>query len=60
MVARVTDVSFTLDDGTGKVDCRRWYAEIFQKEIVLRSLEHVISPNGMFKFNYCFHPSCVV
>lgn len=23
---RVTDVSFTLDDGTGRIDCHRWYA----------------------------------
>jgi replication factor A2 len=24
-VERVTDVQFTLDDGTGKIDVNRWY-----------------------------------
>ncbi|KAL3745726.1 hypothetical protein ACJRO7_014790 [Eucalyptus globulus] len=27
MTARVTDVSFALDDGTGRVECRRWVNE---------------------------------
>lgn len=46
-VARVTDVSFTLDDGTGKVECRRWYVEMPPKAIVLRSLERMISLKGI-------------
>lgn len=33
-VERVTDVAFSLDDGTGRVDCKRWVNEAFDtKEI---------------------------
>lgn len=24
---KVTDVGFTVDDGTGRIGCRRWYDE---------------------------------
>ncbi|KAI9191332.1 hypothetical protein LWI28_007063 [Acer negundo] len=26
---RASDVSFTLDDGTGRIDCKRWASEVF-------------------------------
>ncbi|XP_027331817.1 replication protein A 32 kDa subunit A isoform X1 [Abrus precatorius] len=39
---RNTDVSFTLDDGTGRIKCRRWVNETFDT----KEMEEVI--NGMY------------
>ncbi|GFQ01427.1 replication protein a 32 kDa subunit b [Phtheirospermum japonicum] len=50
---RVTDVSFVLDDGTGRIDCHRWYALgyisiIFMWIRMLTILVIVEVRNGMY------------
>lgn len=41
-IEKVTDVSFILDDGTGRIGCKRWVNEAFDK----RQMENI--ENGMY------------
>ncbi|XP_042061718.1 replication protein A 32 kDa subunit A-like isoform X3 [Salvia splendens] len=47
---RVTDVSFTLDDGTGRIDCHRWVQEVVDtKEMELLSNGTYVKVHGHLK-----------
>ncbi|XP_042066673.1 replication protein A 32 kDa subunit A-like isoform X1 [Salvia splendens] len=47
---RVTDVSFTLDDGTGRIDCHRWVQEaVDTKEMELLSNGTYVKVHGHLK-----------
>ncbi|KAI8565824.1 hypothetical protein RHMOL_Rhmol03G0291400 [Rhododendron molle] len=49
---RVTDVSFVIDDGTGRIDCNRWVNEAVdtkEVEAILRSISQFVSIHNLGK-----------